>query len=171
MKILVTGGAGYIGSHTCLELLRKGHQVQVIDSLYNGSIEALKRVKRLSNGNLAFKQCDIRDTQAIDGVFSEFKPDAVIHFAGLKAVGESVSEPAHYYDVNVGGTAVLLGAMERSGCDNIVFSSSATVYGKPQYLPCDENHPLEPINPYGRTKLMGENLFEIGPVQKKAGAS
>jgi len=159
MKILVTGGAGYIGSHTCLELLRSGHQVQVIDSLYNGSIEALKRVKRLSNGNLAFQQSDIRDTQAIEGVFLEFKPDAVIHFAGLKAVGESVLEPERYYDVNVGGTAVLLGAMERSGCDNIVFSSSATVYGKPQYLPCDENHPLEPINPYGRTKLMGENLL------------
>ena len=103
---------------------------------------------------------DVRDAQALDRIFDQFKPDAVIHFAGLKAVGESVAEPARYYDVNVGGTATLLGAMERAGCNNIVFSSSATVYGEPQYLPCDENHPLDPINPYGRTKLMGENLLK-----------
>ena len=96
----------------------------------------------------------------LDKVFHQFIPDAVIHFAGLKAVGESVSKPAQYYDVNVGGTATLLGAMERAGCTKIVFSSSATVYGEPQYLPCDENHPLNPINPYGRTKLTGENLLQ-----------
>jgi len=160
MKVLVTGGAGYIGSHTCLELLRSGHEVSVIDSLYNGSKEALTRVQRLSNCTLEFSQCDVRDAQALDRIFDQFKPDAVIHFAGLKAVGESVAEPARYYDVNVGGTATLLGAMERAGCNNIVFSSSATVYGEPQYLPCDENHPLDPINPYGRTKLMGENLLK-----------
>ena len=160
MKVLVTGGAGYIGSHTCLELLRSGHEVSVIDSLYNGSKEALTRVQRLSNCTLEFSQCDVRDAQALDRIFDKFKPDAVIHFAGLKAVGESVAEPARYYDVNVGGTATLLGAMERAGCNNIVFSSSATVYGEPQYLPCDENHPLDPINPYGRTKLMGENLLK-----------
>lgn len=160
MKILVTGGAGYIGSHTCLELLRSGHDVAVVDSLDNGDEEALARVQRLSNRSLEFRQCDVRDAQALDGIFDQFKPDAVIHFAGLKAVGESVAEPARYYDVNVGGTAILLGAMERAGCANIVFSSSATVYGEPQYLPCDENHPLSPINPYGRTKLMGENLLQ-----------
>lgn len=160
MKILVTGGAGYIGSHTCLELLRAGHDVYVVDSLYNGSVEALKRVQRLSNRTLEFSECDVRDAQALEKVFAQFKPDAVIHFAGLKAVGESVAEPARYYDTNVGGTAVLLGAMERAGCENIVFSSSATVYGEPQYLPCDENHPLNPINPYGRTKLVGENLLQ-----------
>ena len=159
MKILVTGGAGYIGSHTCVELLRSGHVVSVIDSLYNGSEEALKRVQRLSNRTLGFSQCDVRDAQALDKIFVQFKPDAVIHFAGLKAVGESVSDPARYYDVNVGGTATLLGAMERAGCANIVFSSSATVYGEPKYLPCDEDHPLNPINPYGRTKLMGESLL------------
>jgi UDP-glucose 4-epimerase len=159
LKILVTGGAGYIGSHTCLDLLRTGHQVHVVDSLHNGSIEALERVKRLSNRKLGLTECDVRDAVALDQAFDYFQPDAVIHFAGLKAVGESVAGPARYYDVNIGGTAVLLGAMERAGCENIVFSSSATVYGEPQYLPCDENHPLDPINPYGRTKLMGEYLL------------
>lgn len=160
MRILVTGGAGYIGSHTCLELLRSGHEVFVVDSLDNGHEEALARVQRLSNRTLTFRQCDVRDDQTLYGIFHRFKPDAVIHFAGLKAVGESVSDPARYYDVNVGGTATLLGVMERVGCANIVFSSSATVYGEPHYLPCDENHPLNPINPYGRTKLMGENLLQ-----------
>ena len=153
MKVLVTGGAGYIGSHTCLELLRSGYEVSVVDNLVNGNEEALMRVQRLSNCTLAFNQCDVRDARALDRVIDQFNPDAIIHFAGLKAVGESIAEPAIYYDVNVGGTATLLGAMERFGCVNIVFSSSATVYGEPQYLPCDENHPLDPINPYGRTKL------------------
>jgi UDP-glucose 4-epimerase len=160
MKVLVTGGAGYIGSHTCLELLKSGHQVSVVDSLYNGSKEALTRVQRLSDRTLAFSQCDVRDASALARIFDKFKPDAVIHLAGLKAVAESIVEPERYYDFNVGGTATLLGAMERSGCGNIVFSSSATVYGDPQYLPCDENHPLEPINPYGRTKLMIEILLD-----------
>ena len=160
MKVLVTGGAGYIGSHTCLELLRSGHEVSVVDSLYNGSKEALTRVQRLSNRSLEFSHCDVRDADVLDGVFDQFKPDAVIHFAGLKAVSESVAEPARYYDVNVGGTATLLASMEQASCANIVFSSSATVYGEPRYLPCDENHPLSPINPYGRTKLMGENLLQ-----------
>ena len=159
MKVLVTGGAGYIGSHTCLELLRSGYEVSVVDSLDNGSEEALARVQRLSNRTLKFTHCDVRDAHALDRIFDQCKPDAVIHFAGLKAVGESVTEPARYYDVNVGGTATLLGAMERAGCTNIVFSSSATVYGEPKYLPCDEKHPLSPINPYGRTKLVGENLL------------
>ena len=160
MKVLVTGGAGYIGSHTCLELLRSGHEVSVVDSLENGNEEALARVQLLSNRTLQFSQCDVRDAHALDGVFDKFEPDAVIHFAGLKAIGESVYEPARYYDVNVGGTATLLGVMERAGCGIIVFSSSATVYGQPQYLPCDENHPLSPTNPYGRTKLVGENLLQ-----------
>lgn len=160
MKVVVTGGAGYIGSHTCLELLRSGHEVYVIDNLYNGNKEALTRVQRLSNLSLEFRYGDVRDADVLDEIFDEFIPDAVIHFAGLKAVGESVAEPARYYAVNVGGTATLLGSMERASCANIVFSSSATVYGEPQHLPCDENHPLSPINPYGRTKLMGENLLQ-----------
>lgn len=160
MKVLVTGGAGYIGSHTCLELLRSGHEVSVIDSLENGNEEALERVQLLSNRTLEFSQCDVKDADALDRIFYQFKPDAVIHFAGLKSINESAAEPARYYDVNVGGTATLLGAMERACCMNIVFSSSATVYGEPQYLPCDENHPLSPINTYGRTKLIGENLLQ-----------
>lgn len=160
MKILVTGGAGYIGSHTCLSLLRLGHEVAVVDNLDNGSEVALDRVQLLSNRTLTFIQCDIRDADALDRAFKQFAPDAVIHFAGLKAVGQSVAEPAQYYEINVGGTATLLKAMERSGCLNIVFSSSATVYGKPQYLPCDEKHSLDPINPYGRTKLIGEKLLQ-----------
>ena len=121
MKVLVTGGAGYIGSHTCLKLLRSGHDLAVVDSLENGNKEALEQVKRLSNRTLDFSQCDVRDACALDEIFDRHKPDAVIHFAGLKAVGESVLEPARYYDVNVGGTASLLGAMERAGCANIVF--------------------------------------------------
>jgi len=159
LKVLVTGGAGYIGSQTCLELLRKGHDVQVVDNLLNSSVEALTRVKRLSNRNLAFTKCDVRDTKLLNRVLGDFQPDAVIHLAGLKAVGESAAKPTLYYDVNVGGTAALLSAMEKVSCDNIVFSSSATVYGEPQYLPCDEQHPLNPINPYGRTKLFGEELL------------
>lgn len=155
----MTGGAGYIGSQTCLQLLRSGYEVQVVDNLNSGSVEALTRVKRLSNRNLAFTECDVRDANLLDEVFAHYRPDAVIHFAGLKAVGESSTQPALYYDVNVGGTATLLGAMERAGCDKIVFSSSATVYGEPKYLPCDEDHPINPINPYGRTKLMSENLL------------
>lgn len=129
LKVLVTGGAGYIGSHTCLELLRSGFDLHVIDNLENGSVEALTRIKRLSNRNLAFTECDVRDADSLDTVFAKFQPDAIIHCAGLKAVDESTTKPALYYDVNVGGTAVLLGAMERAGCNNIVFSSSATVYG------------------------------------------
>ena len=159
MKVLVTGGAGYIGSHTCLELLRTGHEVYVVDSLHNGNRRALDRVQRLSNRTLSFAQCDIRDASALQEVFAQFQPDVVIHFAGLKSVLESTLQPALYYDANVGGTAVLLGIMERNFCNDIIFSSSATVYGEPQYLPCDEYHPVEPINPYGRTKLMAEELI------------
>ena len=166
MRVLVTGGAGYIGSHTCLELLRVGHDVHVVDSLYNGHAEALERVRHQSNRDLGFAKCDVRDAAALDEVFAAIKPEAVIHFAGLKAVGESVAEPARYYEVNVGGTAVLLGAMERAGCQGIVFSSSATVYGDPEYLPYNEAHPTRPVNPYGRTKLAAEELLRDWSVAK-----
>ena len=159
MKVVVTGGAGYIGSHTCMELLAAGHEVFAIDNLCNGSLESIERVRTLSNRSLGFAEVDIRDGEDLGPVFDEFRPDAVIHFAGLKAVGESVAEPLRYYDVNVHGSVSLLNAMDRASCANIVFSSSATVYGDPEYLPYDEAHPTRPVNPYGRTKLMVEDIL------------
>ena len=159
MKILVTGGAGYIGSHTCLKLLKSGHDVIVVDNLSGGNIEALERIKRDTNRELVFHKCDIRDIDSLNKIFEDFRPESVIHFAGLKAVNESISEPVLYYDVNVGGTAILLSAMENVDCVNFVFSSSATVYGEPLYLPCNEGHPTNPSNPYGRTKLIVEELL------------
>jgi UDP-glucose 4-epimerase len=160
MRVLVTGGAGYIGSHTCVELLEAGHELFVIDNLSNGYEEALERVQDITNCELQFMNADIRDSSVLDEIFKNFKPEAVIHFAGLKAVGESVADPVSYYDVNVGGSISLLTAMSKAKCNKIVFSSSATVYGKPQYLPYDEEHPTNPVNPYGRTKLMIENIID-----------
>ncbi|MDA9277866.1 UDP-glucose 4-epimerase GalE [Amylibacter sp.] len=159
MRVLVTGGAGYIGSHTCVELLEAGHEVFVVDNLCNGHEAALERVRGIANRELQFMNADIRDSNALDNIFNTFKPDSVIHFAGLKAVGESVADPLMYYDVNVGGSISLLTAMSKAECNNIVFSSSATVYGKPEYLPYDEEHPTHPVNPYGRTKLIIENII------------
>ena len=159
MKVLVTGGAGYIGSHTCVELLETGHEVFVVDNLCNGHETALERVRGITNCELQFINADIRDLNALDKIFNDFKPEAVIHFAGLKAVGESVADPLRYYDVNVGGSISLLTAMTKAECSNIVFSSSATVYGDPKYLPYDEEHPTNPVNPYGRTKLIIENMI------------
>ena len=159
MRVLVTGGAGYIGSHTCVELLEAGHEVFVVDNLCNGHEAALERVRGITDRELQFTNADIRDANALDNIFNTFKPEAVIHFAGLKAVGESVANPLKYYEVNVGGSVSLLTAMSKAECNNIVFSSSATVYGNPQYLPYDEEHPTNPVNPYGRTKLMIENII------------
>ena len=159
MKVLVTGGAGYIGSHTCVELLEAGHEVCVIDNLCNGHEVALERVRGITNCELQFVNADIRDANALDEIFNIFKPEAVIHFAGLKAVGESVADPLNYYEVNVGGSISLLSAMSKAECNTIVFSSSATVYGEPQYLPYDEEHPTNPVNPYGRSKLIIENII------------
>jgi UDP-glucose 4-epimerase len=160
MKVLVTGGAGYIGSHTCVELLAAGHEVFVVDNLCNGHEAALERVRGIANRELQFTNADIRDANALDKIFNHFKPEAVIHFAGLKAVGESVADPVKYYDVNIGGSISLLLAMTRANCNNIVFSSSATVYGIPEYLPYDEEHPTNPVNPYGRSKLIIENIIK-----------
>ena len=159
MKVFVTGGAGYIGTHTVLELLREGHEVCVSDNYHNSSPAALDRIRRLANAD--FRQCeiDIRDQDALTQILLDFQPDAVIHFAGLKAVGESNEIPIDYYDNNVVGSLRLLAAMDQAGCTRIVFSSSATVYGEPQYLPYDEEHPLAPTNPYGRTKLMVEEII------------
>jgi len=159
MRVLVTGGAGYIGSHTCVELLKAGHEVFVIDNLSNGHEASLERVRLITNCELQFTNADIRDANALDKIFNIFKPDSVIHFAGLKAVGESAVDPIKYYDVNVGSSISLLTAMSNAGCENIVFSSSATVYGDPQYLPYDEEHPTNPVNPYGRSKLIIENII------------
>ncbi|KAB2098207.1 hypothetical protein ES319_A01G223900v1 [Gossypium barbadense] len=154
--ILVTGGAGYIGSHTVLQLLLSGYKTVVVDNLDNSSDVALKRVKELAGEfgrNLSFYQVDLRDRAAIQKIFAQTKFDAVIHFAGLKAVGESVSKPLLYHDNNIVGTITLLEVMAAHGCKNLVFSSSATVYGWPKKVPCTEEFPLSAVNPYGRTKI------------------
>lgn len=159
LRVLVTGGAGYIGSITCVELLATGHEVYVVDNLSNGHIGAIKCIERLSNRTFSFTEADIRDETSLDLIFKEFVPEVVIHFAGIKAVAESVANPVEYYDVNVGGSISLISAMDRANCSNIVFSSSATVYGKPKYLPFDEQHPTQPVNPYGRSKLIVEYIL------------
>lgn len=159
MKILVTGGAGYIGSHTLLQLLRERHEVLVFDNYSNSSPEALMRVKQLANAHFEICEGDIQDTNKLIEAFGSFRPEAVIHFAGLKAVGESNEKPLEYYAQNVSGSIELLKAMQRHDCRRIVFSSSATVYGEAKYLPYDEDHPLQPTNPYGRTKYFIEEII------------
>lgn len=159
MRVLVTGGAGYIGSHTLLELMAQGHEVCVLDNYSNATPQVLTRVRALSNGELGDVTGDVRDASTLDNLMQDFRPDAVIHFAGLKAVGESARKPLAYYDVNISGTLALLNAMSRAGCNKIIFSSSATVYGEPQYLPYDETHPTNPMSVYGRTKLMAEQIL------------
>lgn len=159
-NILVTGGAGYIGSHTVLELLNDGYGVVVLDNLCNSSEESLRRVKKLTGKNLKFYLGDIRDEKIFGRIFAENKIDAVIHFAGLKAVGESVKIPLTYYDNNIGGTLVMLRAMQAAGVKKIIFSSSATVYGVPERLPLTEDCRLSAINPYGATKLYIEGILQ-----------
>ena len=156
--ILVTGGAGYIGSHTCLQLLEAGQDLVVLDNLSNSKTESLRRIQQLSGKTLQFVEGDIRDSEILDAVF-RYPIKAVIHFAGLKAVGESVSEPLRYYDNNVNGTLNLLAAMARHNCRTLVFSSSATVYGDPRSVPILEDFPLSATNPYGRSKLMIEDML------------
>ncbi len=159
MKILVTGGAGYIGSHTCVELLAAGHEVVVFDNFSNSQTESVRRAEVISGKAITLIKGDIRDERLIERTLREEHCDAVIHFAGLKAVGESVEQPLKYYDNNVIGTCRLLSAMQSAGVNTIVFSSSATVYGDPQYLPIDEEHPLSATNPYGRSKIMIEEIL------------
>ncbi len=159
MKVLVTGGAGYIGSHTCVELLNAGHEIVVIDNLSNSSPESLRRVEKITGKRIRLEIIDIRDAQALDRIFSADAIDAVIHFAGLKAVGESVSQPLHYYQNNVQGTLTLCEVMARHHVFNLVFSSSATVYGDPHTVPITEDFPLSATNPYGRSKLMVEEIL------------
>ncbi len=157
---LVTGGAGYIGSHTVVELSTSGWDVVVLDNLSNASAESLRRVERITSRAVPFVQADIRDEAALDDVLRSRRFDAAIHFAGLKAVGESVSDPLAYYDNNVAGSATLLRALARADVRRIVFSSSATVYGDPQHVPIDEDAATGPTNPYGRSKWMIEQMLQ-----------
>lgn len=158
-NILVTGGAGYIGSHTCVELLAAGHNLVVIDNFSNSKPAVLGRVEQISGRQVPFMEVDIRDRGALRDVFRQHAIDAVIHFAGLKAVGESVSQPLRYYDNNISGSIALFEVMAESGVKTLVFSSSATVYGDPHSVPIREDFPLSATNPYGRSKLMLEDIL------------
>jgi UDP-glucose 4-epimerase len=160
MKILVTGGAGYIGSHTCIELVKEGYEVVVVDNLCNSSLESLKRVEKLTDIEIPFYKVDVRNKAAIIRVFEQHSIDGLVHLAGLKAVGESVEKPMGYYDTNVGGTFILAEVMRAFDCKTIVFSSSATVYGDLYTVPIKENFPLSVTNPYGRSKLMIEEFLQ-----------
>ena len=159
MKILVTGGAGYIGSHTCVELLNEGYEVVIVDNLYNASEKAVQRVQEITGKELTFYNSDIRDYNAMSSIFSKEKPDAVIHFAGKKAVGESVAKPLMYYKNNLDATMNLLEVMQRHDVNKLIFSSSATVYGVPKVVPIDEKQPTWCTNPYGWTKYMSEQIM------------
>lgn len=161
MSILVTGGAGFIGSHTCVELLNAGFEVVIVDNFYNSQPESLNRIKKITGKDFKFYEVDIRDKAGLDKVFSENKIDAVIHFAGLKAVGESCQKPLEYYENNIGGTVTLCEAMRDAGCKKIVFSSSATVYGSDNVSPLTENMKIGgTTNPYGTTKYMIELILQ-----------
>lgn len=160
MNILLTGGTGYIGSHTAVVLANAGHSVVLFDNFCNSNRTVSNRINQIANQNIPCIQGDVRDTALLIKTLTEFKINSVIHFAGLKAVGESDQDPLKYYDNNVAGSISLLEAMKRVNVKTIVFSSSATVYGEPQYLPYDEEHPLNPINAYGRTKLQVEEILQ-----------
>ena len=160
MSILVTGGAGYIGSHTVVELLNEGEKVIVVDNFVNSKPSALEAIKTITNKDFKFYELDLRDKDKLDQVFEENKDiTAVVHFAGLKAVGESVAKPIEYYDNNIYGTLVLLEVMKAHNVKKIIFSSSATVYGDPKEVPIKEDFPLSATNPYGQTKLMIEQIL------------
>jgi len=159
MAILVTGGAGYIGSHTCVELLNEGYEVVVVDNLSNSSEKSLERVEQITGKKATFYKADILDREALEEIFKKEKIESVIHFAGFKAVGESVAKPLEYYHNNITGTLILCDVMRNHGVKNIVFSSSATVYGDPHTVPITEDFPLSATNPYGRTKLMLEQIL------------
>ena len=158
-KILITGGAGYIGSHTCISLVEAGYELIVIDNLCNSKREAIRRVESICGKSIIFSQLDVRDRQGLRALFQENSIAAVIHFAGLKAVGESVEKPLEYYDANVSGSLILFEVMAEAGCKILVFSSSATVYGDPRTVPITEDFPLSATNPYGRSKLMVEDIL------------
>ena len=159
MAILVTGGAGFIGTHTCVELLNAGEEIVVFDNFHNSKMAAVEAVKKLTGCDFKFYEADMLDADAMERIFAENNITEVIHFAGLKAVGESVAKPLEYYHNNITGTLVLLYTMRRHGCKRFVFSSSATVYGSPKSVPIREDFPLSTTNPYGSTKLMIENIL------------
>lgn len=159
MAILVTGGAGYIGSHTCVELLASGYDIVVVDNLLNSKKESINRIHEITGMPLKFIKADLLDKEALESVFKQFQIETVVHFAGLKAVGESVSIPLRYYQNNIAGSLVLCELMQKYNVKNIVYSSSATVYGDPASVPITEDFPLHPENPYGRTKLMIEEIL------------
>lgn len=160
MRILVTGGAGYIGSHTCVELLNAGYEVVILDNLYNSSKKAVDRIQEITGKSVSFYEDDMLDADALEQLFTKEKIDCVIHFAGLKAVGESVAKPLEYYKNNIQGTLTLVEVMRKHGCKNIIFSSSATVYGDPAFVPITEECPKgTPTNPYGWTKSMLEQIL------------
>ena len=159
MNILLTGGTGYIGSHTAVTLIEAGHNVVLFDNLSNSDASVLGRLEKILNKKITFIEGDIRDTELLSKTLKEHKIEAVMHFAGLKAVGDSVQDPLRYYDNNVGGSLSLIRAIQQNKIKKIVFISSATVYGEPQYLPYDEGHPTNPINPYGRTKFFIEKIL------------
>ena len=160
MKILVTGGTGYIGSHTAVELINAGHDVVIVDNFSNSKPEAAKRIEKITGAKIRLYEADLRDRGALERIFAENAFDCCIHFAGMKAVGESVLKPWEYYDNNIGGTLVLLDVMRKHGCKNIIFSSSATVYGVPAEIPITENCPKgKCTNPYGQTKSMLEEIL------------
>lgn len=159
MAILVTGGAGYIGSHACVELLENGYEIVVLDNFVNSKPESLNRIRKITGSDFKFYEADLLDREAVETVFSENSIDAVIHFAGLKAVGESVQKPLWYYHNNITGTLILCEVMAKHNVKKLVFSSSATVYGNPKSVPISEDFPLSTTNPYGSTKLMIENIL------------
>lgn len=160
MRILLTGGAGFIGSHTAVELIQQGNEVVIFDNLSNSNVDVVAKIQEITQKEVKFEQGDIRDYTAMLNALKNNAIDTVIHFAGLKAVGESCQKPIEYFDNNVCGTVTLLRAMNASNVKKLIFSSSATVYGDPQYLPIDEKHPLSTTNPYGRTKLHIEQIFQ-----------
>ena len=159
MRILVTGGAGYIGSHTCVALLGEGYEVAILDNLSNSNMEAVERIKLITKRRLDFFNADVREQVAVELVFDKFNPDAVIHFAGLKSVGESVQDPLRYYDWNVTGSLTLFQVMAKRDVKTLIFSSSASVYGDAADVPIRENAPIAPANPYGQSKAMIERIL------------
>ena len=160
MKIIVTGGAGFIGSHILIELLKKTHEIFIIDNFSNSSPNVFKKINEISNCNINFKNIDLRNFNKLKQIFFDFGPDLIIHLAGLKSVSESIEKPLLYYENNVTGSINLLKAMDAVKCKNIIFSSSATVYGKPHYLPIDEKHPCKPYNTYGFNKFIIEEMIK-----------